>query len=267
MRMGSPKIIRWGVTPYSATLMAGVLPCQCTAPGLSASDCCARFCTTRISTRIHYENEGGNVLEKSKNLAMDIKRHRSKCSLNLKMLGFMCAMYAQKTGVGMYPPLDPRPGFLTFKRDFYSEHFASFGSLLCPSDTSVGTPPDGDAKIQWYFDHSSYWYLGYAVPDEASGLAFVDAYRNAVTRGWSLERDLPGVHGKIFERLHDDMFWSSCRNTRVMIPVAMERPGHHEKGAHVLYLPGSVQFVRLGKYPLTKKFIEALSSLDALRTG
>jgi hypothetical protein len=206
-------------------------------------------------------------------------------------LGLMCRLYACNSPRRIFPPLDPRPGHLIFNRDavhpdYFSsqwdlemstrsqedlEYFRSLlhsEELLCPADTSVGTPPDGDDNVQWHFDHSSYWYLGYAAPDEASGLALVDAYRDAVTRGASLEKDLRGADGKTIYRLREDVQRSlGLELWEKVPPVLIERPGHHDKGAHVLYLPGFVWFVPLGEYPLTEKFIEALSSLDALRTG
>ena len=133
----------------------------------------------------------------------------------------------------------------------------------------------------------SYWYLGYALPNEAAGLAFVEAYRKAVA-----ETGAPPV-GDVIKvepyalgdgAMVDELFrlsnirLSGLRSLLrpdpvdrpsldgVSPPVVVERPGLHRNGAHILDEYGQVEFLEYpGEFPMTEKFIKALESLDALK--
>jgi prepilin-type processing-associated H-X9-DG protein len=127
----------------------------------------------------------------------------------------------------------------------------------------------------------SYWYLGYALPDEERGLAFVEWYKEQAQRGLIpspsvIERADIRIHrlrmGIDFWLLREDIKSGKVEQPEgcsVMmpseVPVIIERPGLLKGGAHVLYADGHTRFLAYpGEYPMTENFIEALDSLGAL---
>ena len=118
----------------------------------------------------------------------------------LKQLGLVMKMYANESRGERFPLLDPRPGHLTFvAKDLYPEYLTDPSVLLCPADAEAqAQKPEPSEDAAWYFDHSAYWYLGYAVPDEETGLAFVEAYRQRAAAGLGFEEDyLDGAAKKV----------------------------------------------------------------------
>ena len=50
------------------------------------------------------------------------------------------------------------------------------------------------------------------------------------------------------------------------IPLLIERPGHHDNGAHVLFMDGHVEFIDYpGKFPMTEEFISELEKISAMK--
>lgn len=207
----------------------------------------------------------------SKNRAATL---RARSQNNLKQLGLVMKMFANESRGMVYPPLTSLRG-----------HLAMDGAVIYPeyfSDTSVYVSPahpdyyhivniaetDAPAVIS---DHS-YWYLGFLLPDEATGLAFVKHFAEEAKAGRRLEENLELESGTIY-RLREgvERFLITDINEPQQfmpntIPVMIERPGFHEGGASVLFMDGHVEFISYpGKYPMTEGFIQALESLEEVR--
>ena len=177
--------------------------------------------------------------------------HSSDCMSNLKEIGVLLKQFPNSNKQMKYPGLDLRPGCFMFRaEDIYPNYIPNTKMLVCPrlakADTTGNTAEANIARI----NDESYWYLGHAVIDENEGLAFLEAYRDAVRNNCSLEDDLTvpyrarsGTFGKVL-RLHKKVgCFYNCDSTPLMsrpvvdcdIPVLIERPGHHRrKGGHVL---------------------------------
>lgn len=114
----------------------------------------------------------------------------------------------------------------------------------------------------------SYWYLGYVLPDEKSGLAFVSAYKKAVR-----DTGKPPNEDRITSMPYDgarlvraDLLFIRGYGSLYDVPIFIERPGLQRGGSNVLFLDGTVEFIPYpGKWPMTEKFITALESLDELK--
>jgi len=145
----------------------------------------------------------------------------------------------------------------------------------------------------------SYWYLGYALYNEEMGLAFVEAYKEAVGQSGapptgaielavpievqryheeSVERGkesivAPRVYSAIAPFAGSYLGAPPSKGTQGTpsveswrVPIIIERPGLLKGGAHVLWNDRTVEFIPYpGKWPMTEKFIKALESLDALK--
>lgn len=122
-------------------------------------------------------------------------------------------------------------------------------------------------------DHS-YWYLGYLIPDEATGLAFVEHFREQARAGAVLTETL-NLGGETVYPLREgverflitdiDQPQPAARAASA-IPVMIERPGLQVGGSNVLFLDGHVEFLEYpGPFPMTEGFIRALESLDELK--
>lgn len=124
---------------------------------------------------------------------------------------------------------------------------------------------------------ASYWYLGYTLFNEEAGLAFVRAYKNAVSETGkpptanelkvSLRSGDNGVETVQLHRLDLTLGnYSDLQSFAPFIPTFIERPGLQRGGSNVLFLDGKVEFIPYpGKWPMTEKFIKALESLDELK--
>lgn len=194
-------------------------------------------------------------------------------------------------------PLSSAPGHLIPEPTFAyptggfprREQWSAIGfkwRLLASNPTALISPAHPDAKqmLKDAFDDrdsaytdDSYWYLGYALPNEEAGLAFVEAYKKSVeTTGkppilyvLSLKvRPFNAGDGeKLTELVRLRRHASAGSNTPPStIPIVIERPGLLKGGANVLFTDGHIEFIKyLGKWPMTGKFIKALESLDELK--
>ncbi|HIJ65592.1 MAG TPA: hypothetical protein HPP77_06520 [Candidatus Hydrogenedentes bacterium] len=222
----------------------------------------------------------GQPIEEADEPARDEGREeelRAACASNLKQLGVVCKMYANENR-DFFPAMDPRPGRLTPDVDaIYPEYLADPRVFGCParhetSELRFVTSEEARAHI----DDHSYWYLGYAMNDEAAALAFIAAYRKRAETGEAFEGDLESDAGVRIRRVREGIerfFITDINNVqasfiaRSTIPVLVERPGAHEDGAHVLYMDGHVEFLKYpGHFPMSEEFIKGLESLDALES-
>ena len=165
------------------------------------------------------------------------------------------------------------------KEAIYPEYLADPAILLCPAEEeknlAVREMKDFDPKAVFAFDNSSYWYLGYAIPDEKTGLAFVEAYRKQAASGGDFTADLKDAEGNTLWRLREgvERFFIQDINdpaagskVQSSLPVIMERPGQHEGQINVLFMDGHVETREYpGDFPASKPFIDALAALDTLR--
>jgi len=202
---------------------------------------------------------------------------RAESQNNLKQLGIVMKMFANESRGQLYPSLDPRAG-----------HLMMLGSIVFPeyvTDVSVYISPAHPQAANFkeratqdplsVIDDHSYWYLGYAVTSEEAGLAFVEAYTNAVKNGDVPNDDLTDTSGGMIPRLREgvERYYITDINNPAAgaqiqseIPVMIERSGLQEGGSNVLYMDGYVEFIKYpGKFPMTDKFIQALESLDVLK--
>lgn len=209
---------------------------------------------------------------------------------NLLHFHLAFTMYAQidseKTGgnpKGLYPALSSEPGILQMDADTGVRVVQAFDF-----DVDIFVSP---AHPRWRallrqakadpasaVTDESYWYLGYALPDEERGMAFVDWYREQASLGSIpspsvIERGdvrIRRLRDEIDSRLFQDDIESSKierpkgDNTRPpsTVPVLIERPGLFDGGGHVTYADGGTFFRPYpGEYPMTREFIEGLESL------
>jgi len=227
---------------------------------------------------------GAGTAQDSTPLPPDLERARAKarvasCANNLKQCGLIIKMFANEAPNQWLPPLAPKSGSpMWLKEAIYPEYLTDPVILLCPAEEeksrAISELKDFDPKALFAFNNSSYWYLGYAVPDEKTGLAFVEAYRKQVETGGDFTADLQDADGNTLWRLREgvERFFIQDINdpaasfkVQARLPVILERPGQHEGQINVLFMDGHVETRDYpGEFPASKVFIEALASLDTL---
>ncbi len=208
------------------------------------------------------------------------KALHSSCMNNLKQCGLVYKMFAGESPKGWAPPLSPRPGYLMWQKEVvYPEYLTDPTILVCPADNekrqSLEAIAEYEDKAVFSFANSTYWYLGYAIPDDKTGLAFAEAYREQVERGGAFLDDLKDGDGKPIYRLCEGVerfFITDINDTQASwkiqskLPVFIERPGAHGDSIAVLYIDGHVESLTYpGDFPASRIFIEALQGLEALR--
>ena len=200
---------------------------------------------------------------------------------NLKQLGLVVRMFANETRGAVYPPLSSKAGQLSLSpQHVYPDYLNDARVLISPAHPraeELSEAAEDEVTVMSVLTDHSYWYLGYTLTDEKSGLAFVDAYRAHARAGEasSYEMDLDTAVGKIYrlregiERylITDINNPGTPRTLAASIPVMIERLGLHEGGTNVLFMDGHVEFMEYpGTFPMTEKFIRALESLDELKS-
>lgn len=204
----------------------------------------------------------------------------ASCANNLKQCGLILKMFANEAPNQWFPPLDPRSGPpMWLKEAIYPEYLTDPVILLCPAEEEKNRAADElkefDAKAAFSFHNSSYWYLGFAVPNEKTGLAFVEAYRKQAETGGDFTADLHDVEGNPIRRLQEgvERFLvtdikdpAATAKVQARLPVFIERPGQHGDQINILFMDGHVETRAYpGEFPASQAFIEALIALDALR--
>jgi len=207
----------------------------------------------------------------------DSRQTRDESQTNLKQLGLVMKIWANESEGRVFPPLDSRPGHLMMKGDqvfpLYMYDVSFFVSPAHPRAKKLVEQAVRD-PLSIVDDHS-YWYLGYAIPNEETGLAFVEAYKSAIAAGKVPDRDLKDTRVGDIHRLREGVeryFISDINNPETAaraqseIPVMIERPGLQQGGSSVLFMDGHTEFIEYpGRFPMTEKFVEALQSLDQLK--
>jgi len=199
------------------------------------------------------------------------------CQNNIKRLGLVCKMFENESKGQMWPGVELSAGHLTFRlKEIYPEYLVDPAVLVCPGDAAKAAEMAKHKEDpNWFFANSSYWYWGYALRDEKTALAFVDACRKAAGTGQALERDLEDKDGNMIYRLREGierLFITDINNpaaaARVQAdtPVVIELPGNHDDRMNVLFMDGHVESLKYpGKFPASEGFIRALKSLDSLK--
>ena len=181
-----------------------------------------------------------------------------------------------KDHAGVFPPLDPEVGRLMFERKIMHDKYGVTGK-------TVTMEHDRTAPFRWreyrenpaltenadLINDHSWWYLGYAVKDEAQAREFLKAYLLQALLGRDFSEDLavPGKDRKI-ARLHilEESLTDSATDTESSrIPVFVERPGHYRgfSGGHVAFLDGHVEYRDYpGPFPMSQEFISVLRAID-----
>lgn len=214
---------------------------------------------------------------------------------NLLQLGMEITLYAIHTGnekgglyADKYPALSTEPGILQMDAETgvqmvqeTSEGVTIFISPAHPQSQAFLLRAEvNPASV---VNDESYWYLGYALPDEERGMAFVEWYRERAGQG-AIPSPSVIEQGNVRLRrmIHEvdvDILYRDPQSGEIKaetldrfiteplssIPVMIERPGLFKGGGHVLFADGKVQFLDYpGEYPMTREFIEALESLGEL---
>lgn len=210
---------------------------------------------------------------------------------NLWHFALAFRMYAnigyEKTGgnpKGLYPPLSSLPGILQMDPNvglsviqLFEYDVDIFISPGHPESRSLLQRAKADPASA--VTDKSYWYLGYALPDEERGMAFVEWYREQAAhasipspsliedgdvrlRRLSYEIDMWLFRDDIESGKIEQPKGDGTKPYFSTVPMMIERPGLFKGGGHVLYADGHVRFLEYpGEYPMTQEFIEALESL------
>ena len=204
------------------------------------------------------------------------------CRTSLQEIGVYLKKYSENSRQMWYPRLDSRPGHFMFRaEDVCPQYLPDTRLLVCPQLECSGNTGNSAEASYARVNDESYWYLGHAMTDEIEGVAFLESYRDAVRNGCKLEDDLEipykvraGTLGHLVRirpwvgrfYIFEAMSAPGGPPANHEIPVLIERPGHHhQKGGHVLFLDGHVEFMPYpGKWPMTKKTIQILNALDQM---
>lgn len=201
-------------------------------------------------------------------------RDRAQCRNNLKQLGLVAVMYASEHPNNLMPRLSKTPGHLMFENDsgealpVYPEYLTDLSILYCPAAKDHRAPKTPTVEVA--MDDQAYYYLGYAIADQAELEAFAEAYRAVIAARGDFDGDLAGSSGQTLHRLQlpeeppaEEL---AQQPERAGIPLLIERPlAHIPGGSNVLYSDGHVEFIKMNtKWPVTQEAFDVLLALDAL---
>lgn len=229
-----------------------------------------------INRPFTFRRQGIDGVAESTGLQQDSRyreaRLRRSCANNLRQLGLAMNMFTNDSHAEMYPPLDSTRGRFTFRiAGFVAKYLPDSDVLHCPAIRDKKAPPG-------IIENDHYWYLGYTMADEETGIAFLQAYEELPAglefpEYFNFDEDYePGDALPIPMLRHgiERFFITDVNNTAIAgtmkskIPLMVERPENHGEGGNVLYLDGHVEFIKYpGKFPMTEKFIKGLRRLES----
>lgn len=218
----------------------------------------------------------GLILDPVAGIPMQHPRQESK--VQLEQLGLAMRMFAAESPGQQYPPLNVRVGKLSVEpRALVPEYITNTSLFVSPTHPEAPQLKEQALREPLsVIDDRSYWYLGYVLPDEDTGVVFLEAFKGAVKAGDALDNDVAiGGFGTIY-RLREGVERAlitdvnnpeAAREMQARIPIMIERPGLQDGGSNVLYLDGHVEFIPYpGRFPMTEEFVEALRALDSKKT-
>lgn len=186
---------------------------------------------------------------------------RASCANNLRQLGLVYKMYASEHEY--YPTMEPERGTLVPARhQIYPEYLSEPVIFNCPSLSDEV----GDA-LEDKINDDSYVYFSHALPDEASGIAWTNAYSTATFD--ELEKDIR-IEGQppllrlreLTPRMLEELGLLASEES---LPVMVEWTWNHSpSGNNALFLDGHVEYLEddVERFPNTTSFIEALWALE-----
>ena len=124
-------------------------------------------------------------------------------------LGLVFKKFAQRDPEDMYPSLSAEPGQLAMKANKVYlekvEYLSNAGLYISPAhpDAELLSRRAKEDPVSVIADNS-YWYLSYAIPDEETGLAFLEHYREQTQTGTRLLADIELESRTIF-RLRQEL--------------------------------------------------------------
>lgn len=201
---------------------------------------------------------------------------RQASANNLRRIGEALRAYASQSADSMYPALSTIPGMLAPAAENFYPTFLSDASLFVapghPDAVQLRKIAHDDPLVA--INDTSYWYLGYLVPNETIAEAYLKGYvaqagmsetaqfGNALkSEGIEVPRLRTGIEQLLVSDLDDPAEFAAVAS---QIPVMIERPGIQGSGGHVLFLDGHVEFLAYpGPFPMNEGFIEGLRQLEA----
>ena len=188
---------------------------------------------------------------------------------------------------GVYPPLDPRPGVFLFDvskvRAGYRLGPVFKGREKNPGNAAVFG--DLNANIAYSLEDlvepNRYFYLGYAVANEAEGNSLLEAYRTRAATGGDFSEDLKVEKGRgtlgtdtlrmlnlnlLQTMASEGVAFNPATVLPSTIPVMIERPAENDPpGGWVVYLDRQMKWLPYpGPFPMTEEFIRGLEDLSKL---
>jgi prepilin-type processing-associated H-X9-DG protein len=180
----------------------------------------------------------------------------AECAGHLKQFALGLRAYAEEHD-DSFPPMSDEPGrIMVATGTLFPDILPETKIFICPS-TDIGSTLTTDESFE---DDHSYYFMSHVLESDEDGLAFVEAYREWVRTGESIQKDITTGDGVVLHLITSDMENADPAK----IPVMIEKPNHHvPDGGNVLYLDGHVEFIQLGeRFPMTDAFIEGLKTID-----
>jgi len=209
---------------------------------------------------------------------------------SMKLFGLVFKMYANESEGERWPALAPNDAvWAPDISKLYPEYMSDPGIMVSsehPNSDSLHKTihhvlkyPNPDHQTAAGLMGLSFAYLGHAVKDEAGFAALVEARNRGLLDGSGKNfrvRDLDawifplreGVERFLITDINGGLAFVQLEAIRSNIPVMVEIAGWKHKrseetprGAHVLYMGGHVEFVKLGTFPVLAEVMDVLSGL------
>jgi prepilin-type processing-associated H-X9-DG protein len=120
------------------------------------------------------------------------EKYREVSMQNLLQIGLAFKVYAARDPENLWPPLSAQPRQLAVEANaIYPEYISNAEAFISPAhpDANLLSRCAREDPLSIIADHS-YWYLGYAIPDEETGLAFLEHYREQANARVGLLSDI-----------------------------------------------------------------------------
>ncbi len=201
---------------------------------------------------------------------------RLSCQSRMRELGLVLKTYGVNNSDLLLPILSREPGRLMFENStvgippIFPEILTDLTLFYCSSASGPISSEGLTPKLA--MDDHTFFYLGYAIRNQAELEAFSEAYKLVIATDASFNAELTGVGGEAVT-LHRIRFLTDPETAEfdqldgsAHIPVLIERPGNHiPRGSNILYADGHVEFIKYGEaWPVTDRAMDVFLELDAL---